>query len=186
MITRKAFSERLSRTLEEVLANIDADRGRIFTSQAHKGHLKSGMTIKLLCAAVEDRLDPAATRILADLEQPMRRKDREAGWDAAKTGLLQISLGAESLLRLELISDQPSALTAARKILSDQRDKLSARLSDHKAGFDVGIARDPHANALLGGLERFAEANKALVAGVAFIAGMVSTLLVQTIERIFG
>jgi len=186
VITRKAFNERLSRTLEEALADIDADRGRIFTSQAHKGNLKSGATIKLLCAAVGERLDTAATKLLGDLEQPMRKRDRQAAWEAVENGLLQISLGAEPKLRLDLISDQPSALTAARKILWEQRKKLSARLSDHKAGFDIGISRDPHGSSMLAGLERFAETNKALIALTAYFAGILTTLAVQAIERTFG
>lgn len=186
MITRKAFNARLSRTLEDVLADVEADRGRIFTSQAHKGHLKSGGTIKLLCGAAGERLDAAATKLLHDLEQPMSKKDREAAWQAVEAGLIQVSLGVEPRLRLDLISDRPSVLSAARNLLSEHRKKLRGRLADHRAGFDTGIARDPHRNAMLGRLERFAEANKALVAILAYLAGIISTLLVQAVERLAG
>jgi len=126
--------------------------------------------------------------LLADLEKPMTRRDERAAWDRSITAIKQLGLGASTALRFDLVSDQPSVIAAGRSLVADAQDKAVAKMADHRAGFDVSnVKRDGHAGAWFAGLERWAEQNKALVAALYYIAGVVSgvglILVGQALEK---
>ena len=174
-VTRKAFNARLDRLRAEAETAIEGHRRRILAEQAFKQSIKSGNTIRLLAASVGEELDHLAELLLADLERPMTRKDRAAAWTASITAIKQLGLGASTAIRFDLVSDQPSVIAAGRSLISEAQDKAVAKMTDHRAGYDVStVKRDTHSGAWFAGLERWAEKNKALVALFYYVAGVAS------------
>lgn len=166
---------------------IERERGRIFAQAAHLGSLKSGRTIRLAVPAAAAVIDRFADQMMADTESPMSKKDRALAWDEARTSVIQLYLRVPELMRLEQIADQPSAMRATRKLLSDAQATTLGRMTDHAAGFVApGIQRDAHRRAAFAWLERLTENNKALIGVGGFIAGFASAFALILIERALG
>jgi len=135
---------------------------------------------------VGGELDRLAGLLLADLEKPMTRKDRTAAWTASITAIKQLGLGASTAIRFDLVSDQPSVIAAGRALIAEAQDKAVAKMTDHRAGFDVStVKRDTHSGAWFAGFERWADKNKALVAGLYYLAGVASGVGLILIQQAF-
>jgi len=59
-------------------------------------------------------------------------------------------------------------------------------MTDHRAGFDVStVKRDTHSGAWFAGFERWADKNKALVAGLYYLAGVASGAGLILVQQAF-
>lgn len=163
---------------------IERERARVFTQSAHVGSLKSGRTIKLAVSAAAAVIDRFADQMIADIENPMTKKDRALAWDDALTSVVQLYLQIPTLMKLELVSDQPSVARAARDLIRKAENVTVGRMRDHQAGFVApGIQRDPHGRAAFAWLERLSENNKALIGITSYVAGFASALALVFIQK---
>ena len=187
MVTLKAFTRRRLRSMEIAQHTIEQERGRIFAQAAHVGSLKSGRTIRLAVPAAAAVIDKFADQMLADIENPMSKKDRAQAWDDALTSVVQLYLQIPTLMKFELVSDQPSVARAARDLIRKAENITMGRMKDHQAGFVApGIQTDPHRTAAFAWLERLNESNKALIGVGGFLAGFASAFALMLIERALG